>query len=78
MAKLLALIAVTALVTVEHDLVKYGPGQEAGDEFECTEEQATALENVGAVKRKAPAEAAEADAGGGAAATKAATVAKKK
>lgn len=43
-------VTVTALTTVEHDGVKYGPGQEAGETFECSAVQAKALEDVGAVK----------------------------
>jgi len=50
MAKNLVLIAVIALVAVEHDGVKYGPGQDAGDKLELPETQAKPLLEVGAVK----------------------------
>jgi hypothetical protein len=46
----LALIAVVALVAIEHDGVKYGPGQDAGEAFELTEAQAKPLLEVGAIK----------------------------
>jgi hypothetical protein len=49
MAKLLVLVACIALSRVEHDGVKYGPGEVAGARFECLPEQADALEAVGAV-----------------------------
>jgi hypothetical protein len=63
MATKLALIAVIALVPVEHDLVRSEPG----DAFELTEAQAAPLLAVGAVKLKEE-EAAES----GAASTQAA------
>lgn len=50
MAKTLALIALTALTTVEHDGVKYGPGHLAGTEFQATELEAEPLLQVKAVK----------------------------
>ena len=52
MAKTLATVALTALVIVEHDGVKYGPGQPAGTDFEVTEAQARALFDVNAAKLK--------------------------
>jgi hypothetical protein len=47
---LLALVALTALVNVEHDKVLYGPGQPAGTDFEATAAQARTLLGVNAVK----------------------------
>lgn len=52
MAKTLLMIAVIALVAVEHDNVKFGPGLPAGDEFELSEAQAVPLLEVGAIKLK--------------------------
>jgi hypothetical protein len=43
-------VTVKALRTVEHDGVSYGPGQEAGDTFDCTPVQAQALVSVEAVE----------------------------
>lgn len=48
---LAAMVAMTALVTVEHDGVKYGPGQAAGTDFEASEAEAAQLLEVKAVKR---------------------------
>ncbi|QDL55929.1 hypothetical protein [Rhodoferax aquaticus] len=62
MAKNLVLIALIALVAVEHDGVKYGPGQDAGDKLELPEAQAKPLLEVGAVKLDEPVAAAD---GGG-------------
>jgi hypothetical protein len=70
MAKNLALIALIALVVVEHDGVKYGPGQDAGDKLELPETQAKPLLEVGAVKLDEP---VAADGGDGADGTRAAT-----
>jgi hypothetical protein len=50
MATKLALIAALAMVVVEHDGVKYGPGQDAGAQFELTEAQAKPLLDVGAIE----------------------------
>jgi hypothetical protein len=47
---LAAMVALTALVVVEHDGIKYGPGQPAGTDFEASETEAAALLEVKAVK----------------------------
>lgn len=52
-----ATVTVVALVMVEHDQVKYGPGQDAGEEFDLTTAQAAPLLAVGAIKLKGTAEA---------------------
>lgn len=52
-----ATVTVIAQVTVEHDQVRYGPGQDAGDELDVTEAQAAPLLAVGAIKLKGKAEA---------------------
>lgn len=65
MAKAVSLMVLVALSVIEHDLVKYGPGQDAGEEFECSEAQARPLIECGAAKRKAAAAAEEAAVGGG-------------
>ena len=62
MTKNPVLLTLIALVTVEHDGVKYGPGQTAGDKLELPQAQAQPLLEVGAVKLDEP--AAAADAGG--------------
>lgn len=49
MAKL-QMVFCLALVAVEHDGVRYGPGAAAGARFACLPEQADALEAVGAVQ----------------------------
>lgn len=50
MAKIIAaLVGVTATVVVEHNGVRYGPGEEAGTDFEVTEAQARPLLDVSAV-----------------------------
>ena len=46
----LAMIALTALTTVEHNGIKYGPGQPAGTDFEASEAEAAPLLEVNAVK----------------------------
>lgn len=46
----LAMIALTALTTVEHNGIKYGPGQPAGTDFEASEAEAEPLLQVNAVK----------------------------
>lgn len=51
---LVALVALTALVNVEHDGVTYGPGQPAGTDFEVTKAQAAPLLEVKAAKLKDP------------------------
>lgn len=51
---LTALIALTALTTVEHNGVKYGPGQIAGTDFQATELEAEPLLQVKAVKKYDP------------------------
>lgn len=50
-------VTVIALVAVEHDQVRYGPAEEAGEEFDLTMARATPLLAVGAVKLKDTAEA---------------------
>ena len=50
MGKVITLIALTALTVVEHNGVKYGPGQDAGSEFEATEAEAAPLLQVKAAK----------------------------
>lgn len=45
-----SLIALSALATVEHDGVKYGPGHPAGTDFEASEAEAALLLQVKAVK----------------------------
>lgn len=50
MGKIIEMVALTALVAVEHDGVKYGPGEEAGDKFEAPKTQAQPLLDVGAAK----------------------------
>lgn len=52
-----AAVTVVALVTVEHDQVRYGPGEDAGEEFDLTTAQAAPLLAVGAIKLKGAAEA---------------------
>jgi hypothetical protein len=51
---LTALIALTALTTIEHNGVKYGPGQMAGTDFQATELEAEPLLQVKAVKKYDP------------------------
>jgi len=41
-----------AITLIEHDQVKYGPGQDAGDELELTDTQAAPLLGVKAVELK--------------------------
>ena len=56
MGNFIALVALTALTVVEHDGVKYGPGQEAGTDFKTTDAQAAALLSVNAAKLASPSE----------------------
>lgn len=64
-SEMLAVLALTALTCIEHDGVKFGPGQDAGEDFEATEAQARPLIAVGAAKLKEVAVAADGEAGGG-------------
>jgi hypothetical protein len=46
----LAFVALAALVAINHDGTLYGPGQPAGDRFECKPDEAKALLDCGAAK----------------------------
>ena len=47
-------LSLTCLVVVEHDGVKFGPDQDAGDQLALTEAQARPLLAVGAVALTPP------------------------
>jgi hypothetical protein len=46
----LALLALVAMRSINHDGTLYGPGQPAGDRFECKPDEAKALLDCGAAK----------------------------
>ena len=52
-----ATVTVVALVAVEHDQVRYGPGEDAGEELDLTTTQAAPLLAMSAVKLKGKTEA---------------------
>lgn len=58
MSTALAMVVLTALTTVEHNGVLYGPGQPAGTEFEISEFAAAPLLDVKAAKHYKPSEGA--------------------
>jgi hypothetical protein len=52
-------VSVRALVVVNYDGTLYGPGQEAGDTFDCRETDLSQLRDVNAVEAVATAAAAQ-------------------